>query len=59
MKLNHSSGEKDGAVAWHNNGADGHDGGIYHFMHMQEVPTVDDHLKNGISKTPVSLAPFG
>eukprot|EP00903_Cladosiphon_okamuranus_P020635 g18945.t1 len=46
--------EKDGAVAWHNNGGDGHDGGIYHFMHMQEPPKVDENLKDGISTTPVT-----
>lgn len=49
---------KDGAVAWHSNGADGHDGGIYHFMHMQEPPKVDENLKDGISTTPVSKRRF-
>lgn len=46
---------KDGAPARHNNGAgyEAH-GAIYHFMHMQEPPEVDDNLKNGISAIPVS-----
>eukprot|EP00752_Nemacystus_decipiens_P015936 g14242.t1 len=48
--------EKDGTVAWHANHLGGHDVGVYHFMHMQEPPKVDEHLKDGISTTPVTEA---
>ncbi len=35
--------------AYGTGGTEGRDGGVYHFMHMQEVPEVDDKLKDGIT----------
>ncbi|CAN0083356.1 unnamed protein product [Scytosiphon promiscuus] len=41
--------EKDGAVAVPAAGAADIDSGVYHFMHMQEPPKVDEKLKDGIT----------
>ena len=54
MQSINQSTTKDGAAAWHANRVGGNDVGTYHFMHMQEPPKVDEHLKDGISTTPVS-----
>lgn len=53
-RLGLKSALKDGVTAKHLNGhGDGPDG-MYHFMHMQEPPKVDENLKDGITTTEVS-----